>query len=230
MKEEVIRKSEKEAPEIALLVAADQTLLRKGLVALFQGQKGIRVVAEARNGLEVLQLSKALQPGIVLMELKMPICDGLKATQLLKEALPQTRVVLLSSPEDEAHLVGAMRSGVHGFLDHSIEPEKLYKCIRLVSQGEVILPRSMAARLISSPVAGTEKPDAARNLTQREREILLHLSTGESNKEIGSNLGISEHTVKIHLRHILKKLNLTNRVQAAILTLKEGILPTSMAS
>jgi DNA-binding NarL/FixJ family response regulator len=228
--EEKREEKEKKVAEITLLIADDQTLFRKGLISLLQGKKGIRIVGEARTGLEVLQRTKEFRPDVILMDLKMPACNGPRTTLLLRRRFPNSSVIILCQPDAENGLLEAMQSGAKGYLYKTIEPEKLYKCIRLVHQGEIILPRTMTTRLINTLSPNTDGSDAARSLTQREREILSHLAGGESNKQIGNHLGISEHTVKIHLRHILKKLHLTNRVQAAILTLKEGILPPSMAS
>lgn len=215
--------------EIRLLVVDDEALTRKGLISLFHLQKGMKVVGEAQNGLEAAEKAKVLKPDVILMDSQMPVCDGLKGIGLIKEAYPAAAIILLALSDEEANIFAAMRSGAKGFVYKNIEPEKLYKCISLVHRGEVVLPRQMASKLFTSPYI-TSTPPAANHgpLTPREREILNCLGEGASNKEIGSILGISEHTVKIHLRHILKKLHLSNRVQAAIFALKERTLPPEL--
>lgn len=223
MKESVVRKL---APsplknEIKLLIVDDETLIRKGLVSLFQLQKGIKVIGEARDGFEAAEKARELKPDVVLMDSQMPICDGLKAIGLIKEAYPAANIIIFAFSEEENNIFAAMRAGARGYLYKSIEPEKLYKSVVLASQGEMILPRGVASKLFSAPLAPPPLSSNEGPLTPREREILSYLGEGASNKEIGSSLGISEHTVKIHLRHILKKLHLTNRVQAAISFLKD---------
>ncbi|HLG22391.1 MAG TPA: response regulator transcription factor [Candidatus Manganitrophaceae bacterium] len=225
MKESAIKKTPLLFPknEIRLLVVDDEALVRKGLVSLFQFAKGMKVVGEAQDGIEAAQKAKELKPDVILMDSQMPVCDGLKAIPLIKEVCPTIHIIILAFSEEENNIFAVMRAGAKGYLYKNIEPERLYKCIALVQQGEVILPRRMASKLFNSP--STSPTVSASNhgpLTPREKEILSHIGKGASNKEIGVSLGISEHTVKIHLRHILKKLHLNNRVQAAISYLKDG--------
>ncbi|MBI3804299.1 MAG: response regulator transcription factor [Nitrospirae bacterium] len=215
--------------EIRLLIVDDEALTRKGLISLFHLQKGMKVIGEAQNGIEAAEKAKALKPDVILMDSQMPVCDGLKGIGFIKEAYPAANIILLALSDEESNIFAALRSGAKGFVYKNIEPEKLYKCISLVHRGEIVLPRQMASKLFTSPYI-TSNPPAANHgpLTPREREILNCLGEGASNKEIGSILGISEHTVKIHLRHILKKLHLNNRVQAAIFALKERTLPPGL--
>lgn len=209
--------------EIRLLIVDDEALTRKGLISLFQPQKGIKVVGEAQDGLEAVEKVKELKPDVILMDSQMPVCNGLKAVSLIKEVDPTASIIILALSEEENNIFATMRAGAKGYLYKNIEPEKLFKCISLVSQGEVVLPRQMASKLFTSPLNPTPVPALNHgSLTPREKEILRCLGEGASNKEIGTSLGISEHTVKIHLRHILKKLHLNNRVQAAIFALKEN--------
>ncbi len=228
MRESAIKKSHLSLirNEIRLLVVDDEALTRKGLISLFHLQKGMKVVGEAQHGIEAAEKAKELKPDVVLMDSQMPICDGLKGIGLVREAHPAANIIILALSDEEANIFAAMRAGAKGFIYKNIDPEKLYKCVSLVHRGEVVLPRQMASKLFTSPYITSSAPPTNHGpLTPREREILSCLGEGASNKEIGATLGISEHTVKIHLRHILKKLHLNNRVQAAIFALKERTLP-----
>lgn len=218
--------------EIRLLIVDDEALTRKGLISLFHLQKGMKVVGEAQHGIEAAEKAKELKPDVVLMDSQMPICDGLKGIGLIREAHPAANIIILALTDEESNAFTAMRAGAKGFIYKNIDPEKLYKCVSLVHRGEVVLPRQMASKLFTSPYITSSAPSTTNHgpLTPREREILSCLGEGASNKEIGATLGISEHTVKIHLRHILKKLHLNNRVQAAIFALKEQTLPPEMLS
>lgn len=209
--------------EIRLLIVDDEALTRKGLVSLFQLQKGMKVVGEAQDAPEAVDKARELRPDVILMDSQMPGCSGLQAVPLIREAYSDANIIILALSDEENNIFATMRAGAKGYLYKNIDPEKLYKCISLVHQGEVVLPRQMASKLFTSPFSPSTSPASNHGpLTPREKEILNCLGQGASNKEIGATLGISEHTVKIHLRHILKKLRLNNRVQAAIFALKEN--------
>src|SRR3569832_2175730 len=209
--------------ENRIMIVDDEALPRKGIISIFHIQKGRKVDGEASDAQQAIQKAKELRPDVILLDSQMPVCNGIQAVPMIKEAYPEANIIILALSEEENNIFATMRAGAKGYLYKNIEPEKLYKCISLVHQGEVVLPRQMASKLFTAPFATSTSPSSNHGpLTPREKEILNCLGQGASNKEIGATLGISEHTVKIHLRHILKKLRLNNRVQAAIFSLKEN--------
>lgn len=213
---------------IKVLVVDDHTLFRKGIVGLLSEQEGFTVVGEAKDGQEGVDLARELQPDLILMDLQMPRLNGIAATQAIKESLSNASVVVLTISEDDEDLFNAVKAGAKGYLLKNIKPEQLYKSLEMVFKGEAIVPRSMASKLLDEfSVLAKRADDQSKpknQLTKREREILQALSDGSSNKEIANTLYISENTVKIHLRNILKKLHFTSRIQAAVYALKEGLI------
>ncbi len=212
---------------IRVLVVDDHTLFRKGLISLLQ-QNGIEVVGEARDGEEGVQLALQLQPDVILMDVMMPHKNGIQATQAIRERLPDARIIMLTVSEEDADLFSAIKAGARGYLLKNVEPEHLVKAIDLLMKGEAVIPHTMASKLLNefgSIARRADAPPAKRlkPLTTRERETLQLLATGQSNKEIGNALCISEHTVKIHLKNILKKLHMNNRIQAAIYAHQHGL-------
>lgn len=202
-----------------ILLADDHALLRKGLAGLLATQPDFEVIGEAGTGEEALELARELMPDLVLMDIFMPGVDGLEATRRLKEELPYVRVVVLTISEKEETLFEAVKAGAQGYLLKGIEPPELFEMLRGLSQGEAAISRGTAAKImkefsrLESQARGEDSP--LTRLTAREREVLSHVSQGLSNKEVAARLGISENTVRNHLRNILEKLHLKNRVQAA---------------
>ena len=205
--------------KMRILLADDHGLFRKGLAALLAAEPDFEVVGEAGTGQEVLKLAGDLMPDLVLMDIFMPEGDGLEATRRLKEELPYVRVVILTISDKEETLFEAIKAGAQGYLLKGIEPPELFDMLRGLGRGEAPLSRAMATKILREfsrrePKVTAEESPLTR-LTPREREVLNSVSQGLSNKEVAVQLGISENTVRNHLRNILEKLHLKNRVQAA---------------
>ena len=216
-----------DASPIRVLVVDDHTLFRKGVVSLLSGEPEFQVVGEAGDGLEALQKAQALMPDLILMDLSMPRCDGLEATRRLKAVFPYLTIVILTVLEDDANLFEAVRSGAQGYLLKKIEPQALFANLRGVMRGEAPISRVMAGKLLGefSRQAGQAVALPTRpELTPREQGVLGLVAQGKSNKEIAAALDIAENTVKNHLKNILEKLHLENRVQAATFALREGLV------
>lgn len=212
---------------IRVLLVDDHTLFRSGIKALLQRYPEFEVVGEASDGVEGIKRVTALLPDVVLMDLNMPGLSGLEAVQLITQDTPQVNVVMLTVSEDAEDLADALRAGARGYLLKNIDAEFLVQAIKRAANGEPVMAESMTAKLmqqfrsISSYPAPLQEKD---KLTPREREILLLLARGDSNKEIARQLSVAESTVKIHVQNILKKLNLTSRVQAAVYAVEHGMV------
>ena len=208
---------------IRVLLADDHSLFRKGLASLLSSDKGFKVVGEAQDGTEALNKAKDLKPDLILMDVYMPGGNGLEATRQIKEALPSVKVVILTVSEEDKNLFEAIKCGAHGYLLKKIEPRDLFEMLRGVFRGEAPISRATAAKILNEFAAqahrATEEMPEER-LSPKEREVIELLTKGSTNKEIGNKLGITENTVKNHLKNILDKLHLENRVQAAAFALQ----------
>jgi two-component system, NarL family, nitrate/nitrite response regulator NarL len=206
---------------VRLLVVDDHTLFRRGLVALLAGDATLAVVGEASDAGEAVRQAAALQPDVVLLDNHLPGATGIQALPGLKEAAPHARVILLTVSEDEADLQAALRGGAHGYLLKTIDGDLLAQAIHRSMRGEPVVSAEMTGKLVSAfqTAATTPAPAAVDPLSQlsaREQQVLEQIALGASNKEIARALAITETTVKIHVQHILRKLDLTSRVQAAV--------------
>ena len=216
-------------PPITVLIVDDHTLFRKGLVCLLSRQKGIEVVGEARDGEEGIRLAQRARPDVILMDVKMPHHNGIEATRAIRDLLPETRIIMLTVSDEDEDLFAAVKAGARGYLLKNVEPEQLVKAIHLLIKGEPVIPHTMASKLLTEFSAIAQRADRPPDikpapLTSRETEILQWLAKGQSNKEIAGALKISENTVKIHLKNILKKLHMNNSVQAAVYAYREGLM------
>jgi len=212
---------------IRLLLADDHHLFRKGLASLLEKESGFEVVAEADDGADAIRKAQAIKPDLVLMDIHMPGVNGLEATRQITRTLPGTRIVILTISEDDEHLFEAIKCGAHGYLSKKVEPEKFRELLVSVFRGEAALSGLTAAKILKEFAARASKhsePTPVDDLTEREKEVLQLLAAGLTNKEIGAKLDIAENTVKNHLKNILGKLHLQNRVQAAALAIQQGIL------
>jgi len=212
---------------VRILLVDDQLLFRKGVRALLDDQEDMEVVGEAADGSQALELVRATKPDVVLMDIHMPVCDGVEATRHIKAERPATKVVALTISDEDEDLFQAIKSGADGYLLKDLRPEELYERIRGVLQGETPISPSVAGKLLGEfrkrPWRDHEQLPGW-DLTSRELEILQLVAGGLSNTEIAERLFIVEGTVKNHLHNILEKLHLKNRVQAATYAIREGLV------
>jgi DNA-binding NarL/FixJ family response regulator len=251
-----------------LLIADDHALVREGLRTMLSGEDGIRVIGEANNGQEALSMCRDLRPDLVLMDVRMPVMDGLEATQRIKEEMPQTSVVMVTMHENPDYLFEAIKAGAAGYVLKDASGERLLGAVRRTLEGESPLNQELAMRLLvrlarergegvnhqggsqdveaganSSGAGSDEKipaPEAAEDaehraeadrieaLTPREIEVLTLLSQGQTNPQIAQHLMVSRGTVKIHVQHIISKLGVSDRTQAAVRAIEAGVIGGSL--
>jgi DNA-binding NarL/FixJ family response regulator len=213
---------------LRILLVDDHVLFRKGVAALLASRKDIQVVGEAGDGFEAIAAARETLPDIVLMDIGMPNCDGLEATRRIKREMPHTKIVMLTVSDDDQHLFEAIKSGAQGYLLKDLEPYQLYDLLESISKGEAPLSGAIAAKILKEftrPNPGSaQQEEVIDELTARETNVLQLVSEGMTNKEIASSLFISENTVKIHLRNILEKLHLQNRIQVAVYAVRQGLV------
>lgn len=205
---------------VRVLIADDHAVVRQGLRMFLQLDPELEVVGEAVNGAEAISLAHQLTPDVVLMDLLMPGTDGITATQRIRRELPDTEVLALTSVLEDASVVGAVQAGAVGYLLKDTQAEQLCIAIKAAARGQVQLAPEAAARLVRE-VRAPESPEA---LTGRETEVLRALATGLTNRQIGRALSIGERTVKTHVSHVLVKLGLQSRTQAALYAVRVGLV------
>ncbi len=214
---------------IRILLADDQPLFRGAIAALIAEQDDMVIVGEAENGLEAVEKARALVPDLVVMDVEMPVMDGVEATRLIREQVSTVKVIMLTVSEADDHVFDAIRFGAHGYLLKDLRPEQLYDMIRSVMRNETPLSPAIAGRLLDEIQSGATKrsssPEAPAGppVTRRELEILQLVAEGLSNKEIGKKLSITEGTVKNHVHNALEKLHMENRIQAAAYIVRQGL-------
>ena len=212
---------------LRILLVDDHLLFRKGLARLLDVQPDFEVVGEATDGLEAVEQAHRLQPDLVLMDIRMPDCDGMEATRRIKVQMPDVRVVMLTISDTEQDLAAAVRCGADGYLLKDIQPETLFEQLRGVMAGEAPISRSMTGKLfrqLAQQGRPVVQPEASGVLSTRESEILALIVQGYSNREIGEKLGIARNTVKNHLRSILAKLGVRNRTEASAYAVSHGLV------
>ncbi len=211
------------ADSIRVLIVDDHAVVREGLRAFLELQAGIEIAGEAADGREAVARAVELAPDVILMDLMMPRGDGVTAMRTLRARVPESRVIVLTSFSDEQRLMPALEAGAHGYLLKDAEPSELARAVRAAHAGEALIDPAVAERLLatlSAPRAGLRGQD---RLTAREREVLELIATGASNKRIALELGIAEKTVKTHVGHVLAKLGVADRTQAALLAIRQGL-------
>jgi DNA-binding NarL/FixJ family response regulator len=214
---------------VRVLLADDQAMVREGLRLILDLQPDLEVVAEAGDGQAALRAVAEHRPDVVLMDIRMPVMDGLQATErLLRGGRPGPRVLILTTFGEDEYLYAAMRAGASGFLLKDSPRSALLHAVRTVAAGDALLDPILTRRLIEDwvrrPPPGAGVPEALRSLTPRELDVFTELARGRSNAEIAAGLVLSETTVKSHVAHVLAKLGLRDRVQAVVLGYESGLV------
>ncbi len=216
---------------IRVLLADDQSLVRMGFRMILEAETDIAVVGEAGDGAAAVSMTAALRPDVVLMDVRMPGVDGIDATAAITAAGGPAKVLILTTYDLDHYVYAGLRAGASGFLLKDAPPADLLAAIRTVADGAAVLAPSTTRRLIDrfvpllpDPERATRRDSLLGALTDREREVFLLLARGKSNREIASALFLSESTIKIHVGHILAKLNLRDRVQAVVLAYESGLI------
>lgn len=210
---------------ITVLIADDQAMVRAGLRLILEAEDDIVVVAEAENGEEGVRLARRETPDVVLMDVRMPVMDGLEATRQITQQVEGTRVIVLTTFDLDEYVYGSLRNGASGFLLKDADGDQLVEAVRVIAAGDALIAPSVTRRLISE---FADRPELAEikgfdELTEREVEVLGLVAKGLSNAEIGETLFVSESTVKTHVSHILTKLQLRDRVQAVVAAYESGL-------
>jgi NarL family two-component system response regulator LiaR len=208
---------------IRVLIADDHAVVREGLRAYLQLQETLDVVGEAGDGEEAVREAERLRPDVILMDLVMPRLDGVGAMRELRRRLPASRVIVLTSFADDERLLPAIQAGAAGYLFKNVQPSELARAIHAAHAGEALLDPAVAARLVQE-IARPAAQDPPDRLTPREREVLLLIARGLPNKRIARELGVAEKTVKTHVGHLLAKLGVSDRTQAALYAVREGLV------
>lgn len=218
-----------------IIIADDHDLFRDGLASLINAQPDLEVVGRAEDGLEVFSLARELEPDLIIMDINMPISDGLEATRLIRSELPDISILILTVHEEETKLFEAIKSGAIGYMLKNTQSDQFLSGIYSALDGEAVLPPVLARRVLEefALMASRKAPHAGEDttpiLTAREKEVLQLITAGATNKEISTQLSISLYTTKSHVRNILSKLQVASRKQAVQVALKEGIVRNDLS-
>lgn len=230
--------SREDARSARILIADDHRLVREGLRAILDGEPDLEVVGEAKNGLEAIEACRRLKPELVLMDVRMPHVDGLEATRTIKKEMPQVSVVMVTMHENPDYLLEAIRAGAAGYVLKDASGDRLVSAVRRTLEGDSPLDQGLAMRLLRHlsgeearrsevPPKAKKRPDPLpQGITTRELEVLRLLAQGRTNPQIAQSLAISRGTAKIHVQHIIAKLGVSDRTQAAVRAIELGILNT----
>jgi len=210
---------------IRVLIADDHAVVRKGLRSFLELDADLKIVGEAADGAAALRMAQASRPDVVLMDLLMPVMDGVAATSAIRHELPDTEVIALTSVLEESLVIQAIQAGAIGYLLKDTDAPKLRQAIKAAAAGEVQLSPAAAAMLMHKVKA----PRSPETLTERETEVLRQLARGKSNKEIANTLFISETTVKTHVKNIMQKLGVPSRTHAALYAARIGLVSLALA-
>ena len=209
---------------IRVIIADDQSLFRGGLVRLFREDERFEVVGEAANGQEALDLAMELKPDVVMMDIRMPVMDGIEATTKIAAALPDTRVLILSAFETDSHVLQALQAGAGGYVLKNAEPHAVLSSVVAVHAGERVVGSSVANRVVDMLTGSGPTRAYYDNLTAREVEILTLLAAGLANKQIAYRIKISDKTVRNHITNIYEKLKVGDRSQAVLYAVRKGLV------
>jgi DNA-binding NarL/FixJ family response regulator len=212
-----------------MIIADDHELARAGLRNMLEGNRGLTLVGEAANGREAVALCQELSPDLALLDVRMPEMDGLAAARAIRQACPQTRVLIVTTHENPDYLLAALKAGAAGYVLKDVTRQDLLITIRRVLRGESVLSGEIAARALQRLVDQQTRPAGPPpdRLTPREREVLDQIVEGHTNREIAHKLSLSVGTVKIHVEHIIAKLGVADRTQAAVRAVESGLLRSS---
>ena len=218
----------RKAKPVRLVIADDHELARAGLRAMLARQRGLELVGEAANGREALALCRRLQPDLALIDVRMPEQDGLATCRAIKQECPATSVILVTIHENPEYLLEAFKAGAAGYVLKDISQRELITAVQGVLHGESMLNKELVMRLLQHLASETPHPEelSPKRLSPREREVLQLLTLGQTNREIAQNLIVSVSTVKIHVEHILAKLSVSDRTQAAVRAIELGLIHT----
>ncbi|HMR64236.1 MAG TPA: response regulator transcription factor [Anaerolineae bacterium] len=212
--------------KISVLIVDDHTVVRKGIQMILSTEPGIQVVGEARDGQEAFEKAAELQPDVILMDLAMPRVDGIDAIATIKRHFPRIKIIVLTTFADKEKMTAAIQAGADGYQLKEVEGDSLLQALQSVQRGEMPIHPRVTAHLVNNRV---EEPPSApdlplRSLTEREKQVLQHVANGESNREIATQLSLSNGTIKVHVSNILNKLDVTSRTEAAVLATKLGLI------
>lgn len=225
--------AKKSSPQkkITVVIADDQTLFREGIKDLLENEKNITVVGEAADGREALRLVKKLKPSVILLDIKLPHMDGIEATRQIHKDCPTTNVLILSSYEDEAHVMEAIQAGANGYLSKMLPAAELVNALKTFANQGVMIPQPVMSKLIDGlRQMGSANSEASLvALTKTEIKVLSNLGQGQSNKEIAASLTCSVKTIKNHLNSMFQKLSVSNRTEAVVKGIDMGLISADKA-
>jgi DNA-binding NarL/FixJ family response regulator len=216
----------KAAPKkrVKVLIADDQTLFREGIKDLLDNEKSIEVIGEAADGNEVVRLAKKLRPDVILMDIKLPHLDGVSATRQIRKELPNTNVLILSSYEDEAHVMESIQAGANGYLSKMLPAAELVNALKAFANDGVMIPQQVMGKLLQGLRQMSTGEGSPVALTKTEIRVLVLLGSGMSNKEIAAKMECSVKTIKNHLNAIFQKLEVSNRTEAVVKGIEMGLI------
>lgn len=215
--------------KIRILIADDHRVVREGLAAILKSRNDMDVVGEAINGFEVIEKTKALKPDVILMDISMPQMNGVEATRAVRKISPEIGIVVLTMHDDDATIFELVRTGVHGYLLKDADSSEIIQAIQSIYKGESIIHPSIARKILGEfsqlgPEQLKKAPRQMYNLSGREVDVLRRVAKGKTNKEIASELHLSEKTIKNHVRNIFHKMGVYDRTEAAMKGVQEGII------
>ena len=211
---------------VRVLIADDQTLFREGIKDLLENEKIVEVVGEAVDGADVIRQAKKLKPDVILMDIKLPQIDGIAATRVIRKECPATNVLILSSYEDEAHVMEAIQAGANGYLSKMLPASELVNALKAFANDGVMIPQQVMGKLLAGlrQMASGEGQGSPVALTKTEIRVLVLLGSGLSNKEIAAKMDCSVKTIKNHLNAVFQKLSVSNRTEAVVKGIEMGLI------
>ena len=209
---------------VRVLIADDQTLFREGIKDLLENEKSVEVIGEAADGNEVVRLAKKLKPDVILMDIKLPHLDGVSATRLIRKELPSTNVLILSSYEDEAHVMESIQAGANGYLSKMLPAAELVNALKAFANDGVMIPQQVMGKLLQGLRQMSSDEGSPVSLTKTEIRVLVLLGSGMSNKAISAKMECSVKTIKNHLNAIFQKLEVSNRTEAVVKGIEMGLI------